>query len=92
MLCTNITWRKLAIDLSGPYANGDYLLVLIDYYSRFPEVEIIRSITSSTIINKHQQTSKIFSIHGFWSPTMEVTLSRMSSNVIWLKMELSILV
>jgi hypothetical protein len=45
--------KKLAIDLSGPYANGDYLLVLIDYYSRFPEVEIIRSITSSTIINNN---------------------------------------
>ena len=40
-------WTKLAIDLSGPYANfGDYLLVLIAYYSRFPEVEIIRSIKS----------------------------------------------
>jgi hypothetical protein len=33
-------WKKLAIDLSGPYPNGYYLLVLIDYYSRFPEVEI----------------------------------------------------
>jgi hypothetical protein len=65
VLCTNITWRTLAIDLSGPYANGDYLLVLMDYYSRFPEVEIIRSITSSTIINNRQQTSKIFSIHGY---------------------------
>jgi hypothetical protein len=43
-------WKKIAIDLSGPYANGDYLLVLIDYYSRFPEVEIIRSITSSVVV------------------------------------------
>jgi hypothetical protein len=57
-------WKKLAIDLSGPYANGDYLLLLINYYSRFPEMEIIRSITSSTIINKLR---KIFSVHGFCS-------------------------
>ena len=54
-------WKKCAIDLSGPYANNEYLLVLIDYFSRFPEVEIIRSITSATIINKLR---KIFSIHG----------------------------
>ena len=45
--------EKLAIELSEPYANGDYLPVLIDYYSRFPEVEIIRPITSSTIINNN---------------------------------------
>ena len=31
-------WKKLAIDLSGPYANGNYLLVPIDYYSCFPEL------------------------------------------------------
>ena len=55
---------KIAIDLSEPYANGNYLLVLIDYYSRFPEVEIIRSSKSSTIINKLR---KIFSVHGFCS-------------------------
>ena len=33
--------KKSAIDLCGPYANEDYLLVVIDYYSCFPEVEII---------------------------------------------------
>jgi hypothetical protein len=39
----------------------EYLLVVIDYYSRFPEVEIVRSITSATIINKLR---KIFAVHG----------------------------
>jgi transposase InsO family protein len=34
---------------------------VIDYYSRFPEVEIVRSITSATIINKLR---KIFAVHG----------------------------
>ena len=45
-------WKKLGIDLTGPFTNNEYFLVVIDYYSRFPEVEIVRSITSATIINK----------------------------------------
>ena len=54
-------WKKLGIDLTGPFTNNEYLLVVIDYYSRFPEVEIVRSITSATIINKLR---KIFAVHG----------------------------
>ena len=34
---------------------------MIDYYSRFPAVEIVRSITIATIINKLR---KIFAVHG----------------------------
>jgi hypothetical protein len=34
---------------------------VIDCYSRFPAVEIVRSITSATIINKLR---KIFAVHG----------------------------
>lgn len=48
------------------YASGDYLLVLIDYYSRFSEVEVVRSITSANIINKLR---KIFAVHGLCSET-----------------------
>jgi hypothetical protein len=57
----NRPWKKLGIDLTGPFTNNEYLLVVIDYYSRFPEVEIVRSITSATIINKLR---KIFAVHG----------------------------
>jgi hypothetical protein len=42
-------WKKLGIDLTGPFTNNEYLLAMIDYYSRFPEVEIVCSITSATI-------------------------------------------
>jgi hypothetical protein len=48
-------------NLTGPFTNNEYLLVVIDYYSRFPVVEIVRSITSATIINKLR---KIFAVHG----------------------------
>ena len=34
----------------------------MDYYSRYPEVEILKSITSTSIINK---LIKIFSTHGY---------------------------
>ena len=37
------------------------LLILVDYYSRFPFVEILKSTTSATIISK---LFKIFSVHG----------------------------
>ena len=54
-------WKKLGIDLTGPFTNNEYLLVVNDYYTRFPEVEIVRSITSATIINKLR---KMFAVHG----------------------------
>ena len=43
-------------------SGGCYCLVLMDYYSRYPEVEMLQSITSTTIINK---LFKIFSVHGY---------------------------
>ena len=32
-------WKMLAMDFLGPFPSGDYLLVVIDEYSRFLEVE-----------------------------------------------------
>ena len=45
-------WKKLAVDFLGPYPSGDYLLVVIDEYSRFPEVEIVRSTSAKAVIPK----------------------------------------
>lgn len=45
-------WHSLAIDFSGPFPSGEYLLVIIDEYSRFPEVEIVPSTSAKTIIPK----------------------------------------
>ncbi|XP_033121355.1 uncharacterized protein K02A2.6-like [Anneissia japonica] len=33
-------WTEVAIDFKGPLPNGQYLLVVYDMYSRFPEVEM----------------------------------------------------
>ena len=57
----NGPWQKLHIDFYGPLPSAEYLLVVIDRYSRFPEVEIVRSTKASTVIPK---LDKIFAVHG----------------------------
>ena len=56
-----LPWSSVAVDLCGPFPTGETLLVLVDYYSRFPFVEIIKNTTSKTIIAK---LFEIFSVHG----------------------------
>ena len=43
-------WRDLAVDLMGPLPTGESLLVTVDHYSRWIEVDVVRSTTSSVII------------------------------------------
>ncbi|XP_037970244.2 uncharacterized protein K02A2.6-like [Plutella xylostella] len=43
-------WVDIAIDLMGPLPSGDYILVVVDYYSRYKEVKICRTITSAEMI------------------------------------------
>ena len=40
----------IAVDIKGPLVSGEYLLVFLDYYSRFPFVYVIKTITSMKII------------------------------------------
>ena len=43
-------WQHLAIDILGPLPNGESLIVVVDYYSRYYEVEFMRSTTSGRVI------------------------------------------
>ena len=54
-------WEVVHTDFYGPLPTGEYLLVVIDRYSRFPEVEVVRSTKASTVIPK---LDKIFATHG----------------------------
>lgn len=54
-------WRELGMDITGPFGN-EYILVIIDYYTRFPLVAVLRSITSKSIIS---QLNKWFSVFGY---------------------------
>ena len=57
----NAPWEDLAIDLMGPLPNGQNLLVVVDYYSRFFEVAIMKSTTSFKVI---MELERMFSVHG----------------------------
>ena len=54
-------WEKVHMDFCGPLPSGDYLLVIIDRYSRYPEVEVVRSTKASSVIPK---LDRIFAAHG----------------------------
>ncbi|CAH2088405.1 unnamed protein product [Euphydryas editha] len=55
-------WVDVAMDLLGPLPNNDYLLVVIDYYSRYKEIKFTKVITSSQII---KLLKEIFSRLGY---------------------------
>ena len=54
-------WSEIAMDFCGPMQDGEYLMVVIDEYSRYPEVELINSTSSQTVI---RHLDAIFSRHG----------------------------
>lgn len=44
-------WIDIAIDYLGPLPTGHYLLVVIDYYSRYKEIKITKNTDSTHTIN-----------------------------------------
>ena len=54
-------WQDLAVDLMGPLPSGHSLLVIVDYYSRFYEVEVMKSTTTEKVIDRPADT---FCRHG----------------------------
>ena len=45
-------WQELLMDFLGPLPSGDHLMVVIDKYSHFPEVEIVTSASARSTISK----------------------------------------
>ena len=54
-------WHTLHVDLCGPLPTGETLLVAIDNASRWPEVKILRSTTTTSVTNS---LDTIFATHG----------------------------
>ena len=54
-------WQFIHADFYGPLPTGQYIIVLIDKYSRYPEAEIINSASAKTLIPK---LDAIFAQHG----------------------------
>lgn len=55
-------WIDTAMDFLGPLPCGSYLLVIIDYFSRYKEVVIMSKITAKDTISKHD---RIFTRLGY---------------------------
>lgn len=55
-------WTNLAADFYGPLPSGHHILVVIDEYSRFPEVEVLSSVGARHTI---PALDRIFSSRGF---------------------------
>lgn len=55
-------WSHIAIDFLGPLPSGHYLLMIVDYFSRFLEVEIMSKIDSAETIKR---LKVIFARFGF---------------------------
>nr|XP_058967969.1 uncharacterized protein K02A2.6-like [Pocillopora verrucosa] len=55
-------WQDVAIDVLGPLPSGESSLVVVDYYSRFFEVVIMRSTTSQKMI---EALTPIFVRYGY---------------------------
>ena len=54
-------WDVLHIDLFGPLRTGEYILGVVDECSRWPEVAVLRT-TTSTVVTK--QLMRMFATHG----------------------------
>ena len=58
----DIPWHTVAVDFHGPITNTQqYLLVVTDLYSKFPEIEIVNSTAAPAVIPK---LDRIFATHG----------------------------
>ena len=54
-------WNEIKIDFCGPFPSGHYVLVVIDVYSCYPQMEIIKSTAALKVIPK---MDIIFARHG----------------------------
>ena len=55
-------WQKIAMDFWGPLPSGQYLQVMIDEYTRYPEVEFVHSTSAEAVI---PHIDKVFSTYRF---------------------------
>ena len=73
-------WCAVAIDYLGPLPSGEHILVVVDHYSRYYEVAVVRTITSEKTI---ECLETIFARHGL----PEVLVSDNGPNLVSEKFE-----
>ena len=55
------SWQHVKADFYGPLPSGDYILAVVDVYSRWAKIEIVRSTSANSTVPK---LDKIFSAYG----------------------------
>ena len=55
-------WQNVASDLWGPLPTGGHVLVLVDEYTRYPEIEFLHRTSADAVV---PHLNRIFSTHGF---------------------------
>ena len=55
-------WLNLSIDFCGPLPTGEYLMVMVDEFSRYPIVEVLRSASAETVV---PVVRRIWSLFGY---------------------------
>lgn len=58
----NGPWKELACDLLGPLPNGEHILVLVDYHSRWYEIKFLKTTTCSKVIEALKDSFDIFGL------------------------------
>ena len=53
-------WCEISIDFHGPLPSGEKLLVILDEYSRFPIIHVMRNTNADAVINKLDATFALF--------------------------------
>ena len=54
-------WQDVTIDLLGPLPRGDNIFVAIDYFSRYLELDVMKTVTTEKVI---ESLAKMFATHG----------------------------
>ena len=55
-------WLNLSVDFCEPLPSGDYLMVIVDEYSRSPVVEVVHSTSSEVVIPVEDRVFSFFEI------------------------------
>ena len=54
-------WVQVSADMCGPFPTGELVLVVLDAYSWYPEVEIVKSTSAEAVV---LALERMFAIHG----------------------------
>ncbi|KAI7789539.1 hypothetical protein IRJ41_010502 [Triplophysa rosa] len=55
-------WHNVSADFYGPLPSGEYLLVIVDDYTRYPVIKILHSISATTVIPAIDDVFSMFGI------------------------------